>query len=333
MKISDIGEDGFIERVKTLFPTHPPFLGIGDDSCVIPIENSDEAYLVSTDALIEGTHFLPTTSTPYSLGYKSASVNLSDIAAMGGEPLYAFLTLGVPKTTEIQDLDEFLRGFKEALFEANVKLLGGDTVLSPHKYINVTVMGKANISSIKLRRAACFNDLVCVDGTLGDSSAGLEILLKRKDLLDKAQYSSLIRAHQMPKAHTTPGLWLGKSPNVHAMMDLSDGLATDLPRLLRASHCGASIDLEKLPISDACRAFSEEIKGNLFNFCVGGGEDYCLLFTLAKEHFNELNTNFQKKFGHPLYPIGEITQKTGKIEYFSQGQVLDLLPFSTFKHF
>lgn len=323
MKLSEIGEEGIIELLKTAFPTPSPLIGIGDDCALIPIEGSQEAFLVTTDALVEGTHFLSTTISPHDLGYKTAAVNLSDIAAKGGIPLYAFLTLALPQETDLSFVRDFLQGLKEGL--QSTLLLGGDTVSSPEGiFMNLTIIGKCITSQVKKRDQAKIGDIVCVDGYLGDAMAGLEVIQK-----GLKGFPSLVQAHQRPHAHLEEGRWLSSHPSVHAMMDLSDGLATDLPRLLKASQVGCEIDIEKIPISTPCQEFYP----NPLPHALGGGEEYCLLFTIAEGQLNSLNQAFQTRFGTPFFPIGKIVKNPRNVVYKSNGQPARVDSLPLFKHF
>jgi thiamine-monophosphate kinase len=323
MKITETGEEGIIELLKKDFPAPLPLVGIGDDCAIIPIPGTEELFLVTTDALVEGTHFLSTTISPHDLGYKTAAVNLSDIAAKGGTPLYAFLSLALPKSTDLSFVQDFLKGLKEGL--GSTLLLGGDTVSSSNEiFINLTLIGKCHKNQVKKRDQAKAGDIVCIDGYLGDSRAGLDVLQK-----GLKGFPTLVQAHQRPRTHLEEGQWLATQASVHAMMDLSDGLATDLPRLLKASNLGCQINLETLPISPACKEFFQ----NPLPIALAGGEEYCLLFTVAQDQFNSLAKAFKAKFGRPFFPIGKTVELPKELIYLSSGEpvLIDSIPL--FKHF
>ena len=180
MKISTLGEFGLIEEViapefKELVNKH--LTGIGDDAAIIPIDKHT-SHIHTTDMMIEKTHFLRDKISAYQLGYKSLSVNLSDIAAMGGRPVASYLSIGLPKDMEVEWVEEFMHGYKALSSQYHVPLLGGDTTSSEDKIIiNVGVTGEIPVKNIKLRSAAREEDVVCLTGKVGDSAGGLQILL------------------------------------------------------------------------------------------------------------------------------------------------------------
>jgi thiamine-monophosphate kinase len=253
MKLSEVGEFGFIDRISDKFGTLslPGFTGIGDDCAVIPY-NDEEDYVYTTDLLTEDVHFLKNRIMPEHLGYKSLAVNLSDIAAMGAEPVGSFLSVAVPADTDMHFLDLFIKGYHELSDKYKIPLLGGDTTKS-EKYltISVGVIGKCNRGKARLRSMAREGDIICVTGFLGDSGGGLEVLLNR--LPETRDNLNLILSHHLPEPHIKEGLWLAKHPGIHAMMDVSDGIASDLGHILRASGKSATVDLDTIPVSDTLK--------------------------------------------------------------------------------
>ncbi len=325
-------EESFVQKLTERFKVASPLLGIGDDCAIIP-KDASMAWCVTTDALVEGVHFLPLTISARHLGYKSIAANASDIAAMGGKPLYAFLSLGIPKSCDSDFLDGFLDGIEEGLKEMGIKLLGGDTVGSlSHVFINITMVGEAALDKIKKRAMGKVGDFVCVDGYLGESAAGLDILLHDFEKTHDAAYASLLEAHRHPKAHVAEGEWLAQHTSVHAMMDLSDGLFTDLPRLLQASQCGATINLEQLPLSSSFKHYCNAKDKNPFRLAVEGGEEYCLLFTVAPSQASSLNEAFRSHFGRAFYPIGTLNSELSVTHYLLNGKP-ELLHAVPFQHF
>ncbi len=235
MKLSAIGEFGFIHRISPPFLKNLPnaVVGIGDDCAVLPWKEN-ESLLVTTDMLIEDIHFIRSKISPRDLGYKSLAVNLSDIAAMGGTPESAYLSLGIPKYFDVEWMDDFYTGLHELAESERVHLLGGDTTKSPtHLVINITVLGKANPRLIKYRSTAKQDDIICVTDFLGDSGGGLKCLLENKLFGDDVMY--LIQRHHRPRAHIAEGIWLAMQEGVHAMMDVSDGIDSDLHRIMERS--------------------------------------------------------------------------------------------------
>ena len=234
--LSDLGEFGLIGRIRERFRVPEGVTGIGDDCAVLP-QRSGRDTLVSTDMLIEGTHFLRADIPPYRLGWKSAAVNISDIAAMGGSPTATFLSVALPADLEAGWMEEFLRGYAELSGRFGAALLGGDTTASPDRIcINVAVIGECPCGAARLRSLAREGDLVCVTGCLGDSAGGLKAILEGVER--DADVQTLIDRHYLPLPRVAEGLRLAATPGVHAMMDISDGIGSDLQHILDASSGG-----------------------------------------------------------------------------------------------
>ena len=309
MKLSKIGEFGLIERFASQFSKDLPdgMFGIGDDCAVIPQGGSSSAsFLVTTDLLLENVHFLKDKISPEELGYKSLAVNLSDIAAMGGTPLFCFLSIGLPSYTDIEWTDGFFKGFRSLAEKSGTLLMGGDTSGSKNGIvINVAVIGSAEKSNIKYRKDACPGDSVCITGMTGESAAGLHLILE--NIPENSLSSSLLKSHNCPHPHLDEGKFLGAEPGVHALMDISDGIDSDLRHILKKSAVSAEIDLESVPLSGNLKAVEKEYGIDPLLSALTGGEDYCLLLTADPEMFNDISRRFNEKFGHPLYRIGKIT--------------------------
>ena len=275
------GEFELIDEIKTLFPVPEGIKGIGDDCAVIPQKSGWET-LVSTDMLVEGSHFLIDDITPYQLGWKSAAVNFSDIAAMGGIPVGSFLALALPKTLPEGWMKEFMKGYKDISDRYGFPLLGGDTTSSPDRLnICVTAMGKALAGRSKKRDSAKPGDLICVTGFLGDSAAGLKAVLDGAEKDETVSY--LLECHYLPLPRIEEGIMLARYEGVHAMMDISDGVGSDLRHILDESGVGAVIDTEALPTSMQMEEFCSRYGIDKVETALCGGEDYELLFTVSKE--------------------------------------------------
>lgn len=275
------GEFEFIEGIRTMFPSPEGVRGIGDDCAVIPQVQGQDT-LVSTDMLVEGSHFLMEDISPYQLGWKSAASNFSDIAAMGGEPVGSFLAVALPKNLPEVWLDEFLKGYRDISNEYSFPLLGGDTTSSPDRLcICVTVLGKAPEGRSVTRSGAQAGDLVCVTGTLGDSAAGLQAILKQVSRTEEVPY--LIDRHYLPTPRVGEGRILAADMGVHSMMDISDGVGSDLRHILEESRVGAEIDIRNIPLSCQLRTFCQRHGLDPVELALCGGEDYELLFTVAPE--------------------------------------------------
>jgi thiamine-monophosphate kinase len=330
MQMSQWGENAFINYLQQQFPAPNDVIGIGDDCAQIPL-NNDFVQLVTTDALVEGIHFLKEQIPPKDLGYKTIAVNVSDIAAMGGIPEFAFLAIAIPSETESSWLKELVTGIKEACQQFGVALLGGDTVGSKRDlFISITLTGKAKKNAVKNRHTAKVGDYICICGQIGSSGAGFRAL--QQGLSKSKEVKELISAHFRPKVYPKAGTWLAKNEAVHAMMDLSDGLDIDLRRILTASNCGAEIEIEKLPTSLALREVCIEQDWDVTQLALTGGEDYALLLTVSEQQFANISTQFEKHFHDLLHQIGKITASPNQLIYTKQHKPIDFQPIP-FDHF
>lgn len=287
-------EFGLIEMIRTRcegLPTNS-FEGIGDDCAVLPI-GGGEALVYTSDLLVEQIHFLRQATTPEELAHKALHVNLSDVASMGVRPVATLLSVALPPEMMQGDwAKRFAEGYIEASKRAEVALIGGDTTASERDIvINVTAIGRGPQTNLKRRKDALAGDIICVCGELGGSGAGLKAILAGRYDTPQAQL------HKCPTAQIKEGVWLGRQRAVHAMMDLSDGPASDLRHILKASGVGAEVELEAIPIAP----------GADLDLALSGGEEYKLLVTVAAEEYEALAAAYQEQFSAPLYPIGRIT--------------------------
>ncbi len=332
MNLSEIGEFGFIERFSKRFKDLKAAntTGIGDDCAIMPLDGEYEQ-VVTTDLLVEDIHFLKASIAPDALGHKSLAVNLSDIAAMGATPVGSFLSLAIPEGTSLEYLDAFMEGYYQLSKKFEVPLLGGDTTRSPDRLvINVCVIGKAPKGYSRLRSMAKAGDVVAVTGVLGDSSGGLRLILEKLAIDPVSQ--QLIDWHNQPQPAIDEGRWLAGQAGVHAMMDVSDGIASDLRHILDSSHVSATILLNQLPLSEALRSTSGKFGWDALEQAASGGEDYQLLVTVAQPEWEKVQEGFQQRFSKPLYPIGEISSGVPQITWLNHGQEVHLSK-GGFNHF
>lgn len=326
MQFKEWGEDQFIEYISERFQGKESITGIGDDCAVIPSEKG-KAWLVTTDALVERVHFLKDQIAAKDLGYKTVAVNVSDIAAMGGEPKYAFLSIALPKTTDCSWVRLVIDGVKEACDKWGIHLLGGDTVGSKRDvFINLTLIGSADQTRIKYRDRAQSGDVICVTGYLGDSGAGLKALRTEKMNRDD------LCSHYRPEPSPAQGMWLAAHEEVHAMMDISDGLDCDLRRLIKKSGKGAVIETTLIPFSSFLSNACKEQGWDALELALVGGEDYCLLLTVASEAFEDIQMAFQHKFNRTLFPIGQINDLADQLIYHKRGEGIQI-NYETYNHF
>lgn len=269
---------------------------IGDDCAIITIPKNN-TLAISTDSLIEGTHFFKNTH-PTDLGYKIIAINLSDLAAMGSKPKWITLSLTLPKV-DIYWIKHFSQSFFRTLNTYNMKLIGGNTTSGPLS-ITASIYGIIPKKKALLRNGAKIGDLIYVTGTLGDSAAGL-FLLKNKKYNIKKDFDYLIKKHLHPIPRITHGQLLRNIAN--SAIDISDGLLTDLKKILESSKHGANINLEKLPISKKLK--KHFTKKRWLTFATNSGEDYEICFTIPKKNISILNNKIHH-LGIPYTCIGEI---------------------------
>jgi len=310
LKIKEVGEFGLIERIKTklAFPHQDIIKGIGDDACAI--ETQKGRLLLSTiDALIEDVHFDLRFTSAYNLGKKSLAVNISDIAAMGGTPRFFLVSLGIPSKISVEFIDEFVTGLHETANSFQTYVVGGDTSFSPEKLnINITLLGEAFPSDVIYRDNAHVGDQVFVTGTLGDSALGLEILMNRKGLSRvEERFKDLVERHCNPTPRVAEGRLIAENRIASAMIDISDGIISDLGHICEQSKVGAKIWLDKLPTSEAFQKHSHEFTDRPMDLALGGGEDYELLFTVDRGNVDLLN-RMKNRFKTKVTHIGEVVE-------------------------
>ncbi|MGZ8433063.1 MAG: thiamine-phosphate kinase [Candidatus Binatia bacterium] len=275
MKLSRLGEFGLIDRIRRMVSVGRGVrLGIGDDAAWV--DHPQGSSLITADLLIEGIHFDLRWTSLADLGYKSLAVNLSDIAAMGGVPAYAMLSLGIPAHFDSKQLDELYRGINGLAKKHGVTVVGGDTNLADSLLISVCVVGHPPSKPIR-RSGAHVGDDIYVTGTLGDAALGLA-LLRRKRLRQSPAMAQLRKRHHRPTPRLAAAALLAERNLPTAMIDISDGLIQDLGHICQASHVGATIQQDKLPLSNAYRALAGKIG---MRCAMSGGEDYELLFCVA----------------------------------------------------
>jgi len=304
-------EQEWIEYLKKFLYERPPVLATyNEDATVIELEKG-RYLLLTTDALVEGVHFELAYFDPYSLGVKASATNLSDLAAMGGEPRWALLTLGAPTSLDKAFLDPLMEGLISTLEKYGAHLVGGDTVKSPFYFFSLTLAGETQAPL--LRRGARPQELIFLSKPLGGSAAFLRLI--KENPLERIP-ENLKKAHLQPQPEVELGLFLRDVAS--ACIDISDGLLLDLYRLCKASGVSAEIEEERIPVEE----------GALLEEALSGGEDYALLFTVPEEKVHLLS-----KFSKKIYFIGRIIEGKGEIFLKNKkGERLSLSPLG-FDHF
>ena len=333
MRLKDIGEFGFIERIRRGCLIRPERVvrGIGDDAAAFRTDGRLLS-LVTTDLLVERVHFLRQAISGRDLGHKSMAVNLSDIAAMGGTAREAFVSIAIPEDCELDYLDDVFRGMKELAARCAVNILGGDTTASPAELvISITLYGEVSEAELLRRDAARPGDVVFTTGCLGDSRAGLHLILDQIPA-DTPELGALRAAHLRPEPHLPEGRLLASIGGVRAAIDVSDGLSSDLGHILEESKVGARIYAEQLPISDSLRYYCRRFATSSVEFALSGGEDYVLLLTVAADRSADVARAFQTAFGRSLHAIGEITG-SGAMELVGPDATITPIVPSGWDHF
>lgn len=316
MKVWELGEFGLIEIIAKIVgkPAREELvLGIGDDTAAWRTQKFIQ--LATTDILIEDVHFNLDTATWRDLGWKALAVNISDIAAMGGTPSYAMVSLGLPPDIEIASVRELYRGIKDIAKKFEVDIVGGNISRAPVVIVDISLIGKAS-QALLTRSSAKPGDLIAVTGYLGTSAAGCR-MLKSSLKLDKSTTALLREAHLRPKPRVAEGQTLVQY-GVRAAIDISDGLISDLTHICKASKVGAKVWRDRLPIHPGVKAaFRNEATG----MALSGGEDYELLFTAKSSIINKV----KNVMSTPVTVIGEITREhSGKVTLLNkQGKTVD----------
>lgn len=335
MKISELGEFPLIERVVTESVFNPSRLvvGVGDDAAVE--QTTAGKYLVSTcDMLVEGVHFLTHAITPWQLGYKAVAVNLSDVAAMGGEPTGILVSLGIPPGAQVEFIEEMYRGMKAICREFKVNLLGGDTVSSPGGLvINVTALGEVEPGLLIMRKGAQPGDIVLVTGCLGASAAGLQTILHPDLSLPEKVVNFVRKKHLEPVPRVREGRVLAETGLVTSMNDISDGLASEVNEITRASRVGMEIMAHQVPISPETKQVAAAAGKDPLDLALFGGEDYELVLTCPGAKVPELERVFNHAFGSRLYPVGTVVEASQGVTLITAGGSRRPLEPRGYRHF
>lgn len=303
MKLKGLGEFGLIEKVsKGIRVDNSVVKGIGDDAAVIRWERN-RYLLFATDMIIEGVHFDLRHSAPFDIGWKALGINISDIAAMGGRPRYVALSLGLPNDLDLRFIDGIYAGLKSLAKKFNVNIVGGDTNSSGRIIIDVAILGEVRKDELVLRSGAKIGDIIVVTGRLGGSMKGRHLKF-------------------MPRVKESS--FLVKNFKINSMIDISDGLSSDLAHICRQSLVGAKIYESLIPVSKD----SPPIKNALHD-----GEDFELLFTVSKNIFKNLMKKFKKNLKTPITAIGEVTRENAGIKIVDRYGKTKPLKERGFSHF
>jgi thiamine-monophosphate kinase len=349
----DVTEDELIHRIARIVPSQIGHgkgalpLGIGDDAAILS-GGQRLKWAVSCDAFVERIHFLARVHPPDSVGYKALARAASDLAAMGAKPRFFLLTLALPASRTGRWLDAFLRGMARAARLLEMRLIGGDTTTGRSVTAGLTVFGQVEEGGAVARSGARPGNLIYVSGKLGRAQLGLELALacggnrstsgakardegvgrmskpKLRPPRNASLYRKLLRPHLYPRIRVELGLWLARNRIASAMIDLSDGLSTDLARLCDASGVGARLSADRIPVVALPRSIARllpEPTHDALQMAFYGGDDYELLFALSRRNQKKLRK--APSFAE-LSCIGEITRNRGVVIVDSDGRAKPL---------
>lgn len=335
--VNKLGEFGLIDHITKEIPIYSSSTvrGVGDDAAVI--NNTDWMTVVSTDSLVEGIHFDLMYSPLKHLGYKSVVVNLSDIYAMNAIPHQILVSIAFSNRFSVEAIDELYAGIKAACKRYKVDLIGGDTTSSPKGlFINVTAIGKGRPERLTYRDGARPGDIICVTGDLGASFLGLQILEREKQLFldnpdikpDLENQAYLVGRQLKPEARGDSIAYMAKNDIVPtSMIDISDGLSSEILHICKQSDVGAVIEEAKVPMHPDTEQMALNFKMNPISCALSGGEDYELLFTVDPGDLNKIRTM------PDIFIIGEVTDASFGVQLKTTGNNLYPLTAQGWKHF
>jgi thiamine-monophosphate kinase len=335
MRIADLGEFPLIDRIAQIIATDQAdiLVGVGDDVAVLAIGN-DQLLLATVDSQVEGVHFLRHLSTAYQLGRRALAINLSDIAAMGGQPKFALISLALPKDTEVAWVEDLYRGLRAEADRYRVSIVGGNMARSPDSIcVDVTLLGQVKQEQLLLRTGARPGDRVLVTGQLGQAAAGLKLALDPALPLASTERETLLARYLTPEPRLSESAVIARSAQATAMLDVSDGLSSDVGHICDQSGVGVRIWADALPVSLAVRRMAELTGTPWWQLALAGGEDFELCFTTSPDVAEELSATVLQKTGTPVTEVGEILPvEQGRRLVLPDGQEVTLEP-SGWEHF
>ncbi|MDX1547539.1 MAG: thiamine-phosphate kinase [Rhodothermales bacterium] len=319
--ISEVGEFGLIDRLHTVLgrPDDGDLLaGIADDAAVYRVAEG-RVHVVTTDALIEAVHFDRAFMPMEYLGFKALSVNVSDVLAMNALPRYATIALGLPNNVSVEMVEALYRGFKNAAEAYQMTVVGGDTTAARFMTIVVTVIGEAAEADVVYRGGAQPGDALCVTGDLGAAYAGLKVMLDERKAMQRHRrdgepfepdlegYQYVVQRQLAPLARFDAVRdWAARGVRPHALIDVSDGLASEVHHLAQQSGCGALLHGPALPIALETRRVADRFAEDVDTYALFGGEDYELLFALPEGELEKLDPDSFTVVGHMAQPGDDV---------------------------
>jgi thiamine-monophosphate kinase len=321
--IGQLGENRLVARFRTLASAGPDrgvVVGSGDDTAVLNVADR-RLLLLTCDMMVENVHFRLDWARPDQIGWKAMAQNLSDIAAMGGEPAFAVASLAAPGNAPEEVAEGITRGLVSAAAEYGAALVGGDLVGSPGPVVlDVALAGWVEREVMLLRRGARPGDAVCVTGSLGASAAGLAALQRGRADQDAPELQRALKAHHEPRPRVLEGQAIAATQRATAMMDLSDGLAEDLPRLCAESGLAARVFADRIPIDPSCTTLAGRLGLDPLSLAASGGEDYELLFTCPQDAVDEIAAAVAARTEAVVSVVGETSPGKGVVLVDAEGK-------------
>lgn len=311
--LADIGEFGLIHRLEELLgkegvPGIGTTVGIGDDTASFRPRAGWEV-LVTCDVMVEGRHYLPDRITPLALGRRAMTINISDIGAMGGYPLYALISLGLRADTRVVDVEEMYRGFVAELNPLGASIIGGNLTKTEHaNFIDVTLIGEAEPGKLLRRSTARPGDAILITGHPGHSAAGLQMLLRTESSED-ALAGPLVRAYNEPSHRAREGQAVARTGCATAMIDTSDGLVGDLGHICEDSGVGAELIRDRLPASPDLLHAAAQLGRDPYELLLGHSDDYELVITCPPDRVEGIRAAIAAVSRVPVAEAGRITKE------------------------
>lgn len=328
MKLKSIGEFSLIDRLTRQMKRYDDsvLVGIGDDAAAFRTPGG-KFMLTTCDMLVEGRHFLLEWIKPEQLGHKALAASLSDIAAMGGVPSYALVSVGWPAQMDLEYAEGIYRGMGDLAATSGVSMIGGDTVSAPQLILDVMVIGEMEAMPVT-RSGALPGHVFAVTGSLGAAAAGLALLKSGSPVQDQ----SLLQAHLLPQPRIREGAILLEAGPPSAMIDISDGLAGELHHICENSGVGAAIKLEDIPITEETKGLAKRLKTSVLDWALYGGEDYELLVTLSAQQAAIVKKRLAG-IGTGFHVIGEVTAKDDGIKLVREDGPAESIDKKGYDHF
>ncbi len=309
--LADIGEFGLIARIDELLQreglrTPGMTMGIGDDAASF-LPRAGYELVVTCDAVVEGRHYLPDRISFFDLGRRSMALNISDIGAVGGKPLYAIVSLGLKGETPVADVEDLYRGFVAELNPFEASVIGGNLTKSGNGiFIDITLIGEVETGKTISRSGAVPGDVILVTGYPGQAAAGLQLLLNSRSTEDLSDHP-LVKVYNTPSHRAREGQAVARTGYATAMIDTSDGFIGDLGHICKESGAGALLMREKLPVSEELRKVAMELGMDPYDLFLKDSDDYELIITCPPGHLNQIQDTISAMSHVPVTEVGRVT--------------------------